>query len=105
MSLPGMLIRDKHQLVERIDINDVAGFMVTEDPAGFIGVCMWCGYCRTKLHVNARHMGTSPFLTLMVKMADAHRTTECPNPDGPFDGEWNPRHDRMWPQPPEQEDA
>lgn len=107
MSLPGMLHEDKYQLMERIEINDLSGIMVTENPTeplGF-GIVMWCAYCRTKLNMDHRHMGYTPPLTLMIKMADAHRQTECPNPDGPFDGDWNPRNDRLWPQQPEQEDA
>jgi hypothetical protein len=84
--------------MEKVDLSVIAGIYVTEDPRGYAGIKMWCGYCCTPLHYDMRHMGTSPFLTLMVKMADAHRDVECPNPKGPFvsEYEWSPRDSEQW---------
>ena len=85
-------------LVERYDLSAISGIYVTEDPEDHGGIRMWCGYCRRMLHFDSQHMGVSPFLTLMVKMADAHRLTDCPHPQGPFAHDWSPRHSRDWEQ-------
>lgn len=85
-------------LVERLDLGAIQGVYVTEDPRDDVGVMMWCGYCCAPLHYDSRHMGLSPFLSLMAKMADAHRETECPKPKGPFDTRWCPRDTRLWEQ-------
>jgi hypothetical protein len=73
------------------------GIYVTEEPGGGQGVKLWCGYCCQPIHVGTRHWGVSPFLSLLVKMAQAHRETVCPSPDGPFQGLWSPRIEvQMW---------
>jgi hypothetical protein len=70
------------------------GIYTTEDPQGPEGVKLWCGYCATLIEIGSQHWGTSPFLSLLVKMAQAHRQAVCPNPDGPFLSMWHPRADR-----------
>lgn len=85
-----------YQLIERIDLSAIAGMYLTEDPSGYAGVRLWCGYCCKLLHFDHRHLGDSPFLTLLVKMADAHRATDCAAPQGPFIALWSPREDRYW---------
>jgi hypothetical protein len=67
------------------------GIYATEDPQGEPGVKLWCGYCAQPIHVGTMHWGESPFLSLLVKMAQAHRETSCPNPGGPFLSLWSPR--------------
>ena len=84
---------------EMVDLVGLQGMYVTEDPReGCSGVVMWCGYCCIRLHYDQRHMGVTPFLSLMVKMADAHRETDCSNPRGPFVPEWHPRREDVWEQ-------
>lgn len=82
--------------VEMIDLVGLTGMYVTENPTGVAGIKMWCGYCCKPLHYDHRHMGTEPFLTLMVKMADAHRLTDCPDPKGPFVYSWSPHSSTEW---------
>jgi len=82
--------------MEKLDLALIQGIYVTEDPRGRAGVRMWCGYCITLLHMDQEHLGDAPFLSLMAKMADAHRATECPNPNGPFRVDWAPRASREW---------
>jgi hypothetical protein len=76
-----------------VDLVNLKGIYVTEHPNGAMSVRLWCGNCAKPLHWDDRHWGNTPFLTLLVKMADAHRETECPHPKGPFLDEWHPRID------------
>lgn len=82
--------------MEMVDLVGLTGMCVTEDPRGHAGIRMWCGYCCKPLHYDYRHMGAEPFLNLMVKMADAHRMTDCAAPEGPFVHSWSPRTSPEW---------
>lgn len=83
--------------VEKVDLSALHGIYVSQHfESRRYGVKMWCGYCREPLHYDFRHIGSTPFLTLMVKVADAHRATECPRPQGPFAEGWHPEYHEEW---------
>lgn len=87
---------DKVHMVERLDLNVIAGMWVTPDPLYGEGIKLWCGYCCAPLHFDWRHWGHMPFLSLLAKTADIHRVVECPQPQGPFVFDWSPKGSAQW---------